>query len=224
MFPVRECRFEAPSFVLLFVNCSCGLLFRAPLPPHQDTTRMVEQLLHVGALVPACVAGLTCWYPDVHEQCWRALLSSREGSDWVADAPLIDMVLARVAIDTLAASPVFSDIVSHSLVSARLSNVPFTTSPQYLVCALTASRLYPAATKVLMRLKCVASGLRSSGQGAMTLLRLYLRALVRQGARPEDGLEWHMGPELAHCALAVLESDYVESQPVDITPVLLAPR
>ncbi len=181
----------------------------------------MDRLLPVHGIVSASTAGLLCWYTDVHTECWRRMVACPADADWPSDPDLMTLLLGRLPLDTLAASPVFASVLAHSLLSSRLSDAPFTTSPPYVVCALASARLYGPAARVLLQLACVAPGLRASGVGALALLRQQLRGFVRgDGVMPDAGPDWAFCRMLAHCALRMLDMDTLAAPVVDISSAL----
>jgi hypothetical protein len=204
----------------------------------QDVQDAFEVLLGKGLPCAACQLALLCWYTDVHDAVWRYLRSRPEWQDWTADAALMDLLLALIDTPALSTSPFFPDIVSHCLLSVRLSRPRFTSSPQFLVCALASSRMYSAAASVLVQLQCVPAGLRANGGGVgVALLRRFLRDIVRSegttgggggGLRvvpvePEvDRQEWRGCCRLAQCALTMLEMDALGAPLADLTAVYRA--
>ena len=190
----------------------------------QDVNAIVDVLLSKDQRISACIVGFLSWYTTVHSRCWDLLSSTPEWLEWTADAELMDLLLARLPVTSLLSPAVFPSVVSHVILTIRVKQPRFTSSPHYVVCALASARMYTLAMDVLLQFRCVPDGMRASAAGGFTVLRRFLQDLVRGDERvlPPSRVadEWASCRPLAHCALRMLEMDAYSAPLVDLGPVL----
>lgn len=134
----------------------------------------------------------------------------------VLDEELCELICARYPVEVFAVSPVFPRIAQ--FVASQLETARRTSTVQYLVCALTARRMYNHAMHVLFLSEKIPLGLRVHSAGA-ALLHPYLRQTLDYNA--DDAESEDRMFHLAKSALRLFESDCVAVPPVDLGCIII---